>query len=88
MDEDEGGFGDVADSAGAGGDVLEGAPPPGEQREPAFAEAAQGPQQHVVGLVVDVQVPAVGGLLTGVNTPRPAPSQPPSASGGRCLAAA
>ena len=40
MDEDECGFGDVADSAGAEGDVLEGAPALGEQGEAAFAEAA------------------------------------------------
>jgi hypothetical protein len=32
MREDEGGAGDVADLAGAGGDVLEGAPAAGEQR--------------------------------------------------------
>jgi hypothetical protein len=41
MGEDESGAGDVADSARAGGDVLEGAPSLGEQGEPAFPEAAQ-----------------------------------------------
>ena len=42
MGEDECGAGNVADLAGAGGDVLESAPALGEQGEPAFAEAAQG----------------------------------------------
>ena len=41
MGEDEGGAGDVADFAGACGDVLEGAPAADEQGEPAFAETAQ-----------------------------------------------
>ena len=41
MGEDEGGAGDVADFAGACGDVLEGAPAAEEQGEPAFAETAQ-----------------------------------------------
>ena len=36
MSEDERGSGDIADLAGAGGDVLEGAPAAGEQGEPAF----------------------------------------------------
>jgi hypothetical protein len=39
--EDEGGFGDVADLLGAGGDVLQDAPACGQQREAAFAETAQ-----------------------------------------------
>ncbi len=42
MGEDERCAGDVADFAGAGGDVLEGAPAAGEQDEPGFALAAQG----------------------------------------------
>ena len=33
---------DVADLAGAGGDVLQGAPAAGEHGEPPFAQAAQG----------------------------------------------
>jgi hypothetical protein len=37
----QGGFGDGADSVGAGGDVLEGAPAADEQGEAPFAEAAQ-----------------------------------------------
>jgi len=36
MGEDEGGACNVADLAGAGGDVLQGAPAAGEQRKPAF----------------------------------------------------
>jgi hypothetical protein len=43
MGKDEGGAGDVADLAWAGGDVLEGAPAAGEQGEPAFSQAAQRP---------------------------------------------
>jgi hypothetical protein len=39
MGEDECGFDDVADSAGAGGDVVEGSPA-AEEGEAAFAEAA------------------------------------------------
>jgi hypothetical protein len=38
MDEDECGSDDVADLAGAGGDVLQGSPVLGEQGEAAFAE--------------------------------------------------
>ncbi|MEV6866428.1 hypothetical protein AB0M44_36230 [Streptosporangium subroseum] len=52
MGEDEGGFDDVANAAGADGDALEGAPPLGKQGEAAFAQAAQGP-------------PAVGNRLRG-----------------------
>ena len=61
--EDECGAGDVSDFAGAGGDVLEGAPALVEQGERAFAEAAQGPLDGVAGAGVDVQFPAVGGLF-------------------------
>ena len=63
MGEYEGRPRDLADLAGADGDVLEGAPPPGEQGEAALAQAAQGPQQHVAGAGVDVQLRAVGGLF-------------------------
>ena len=38
--EDECGFGDVADSAWAGGGVVDGSPAAGEEGEAAFAEAA------------------------------------------------
>jgi len=59
MGEDERGAGDVADFAGAGGDVLEGAPAAGEQGEPAFAEAAQGTLESVAGTGVDIEFPSL-----------------------------
>lgn len=65
MSEDECGAGDVADFAGAGGDVLEDAPAAFEQGEPAFAEAAQAAVEAVVGAVVDAEGLAVGGVLDG-----------------------
>ena len=43
--------------------MLEGAPAPGEQGEPAFAQAAEGPEQRVTGAGIDIEVPAVGGML-------------------------
>ena len=49
LGEDEGRTGDTADFAEAGSDVLQGAPAAGEQGEPAFAEAAQGPQTLIAG---------------------------------------
>jgi hypothetical protein len=61
--EDEGGAGDVADFAGAGGDVPQGAPAAGEQGEPAFAQAAQRALDGVAGAGIDVQFPPIGGLL-------------------------
>src|SRR5215471_2296466 len=65
MGEDECGAGYVADFAGAGGDVLQGAPAAGEQGEPAFAQAAQGPLDGVAGAGIDVQFTTAGGLLDG-----------------------
>src|SRR5215467_14320371 len=65
MGEDERGAGDVADFAGAGGDVLEGAPALVEQGEPAFAQAAQGPLDGVAGAGVDSEVLGAGGLFDG-----------------------
>src|SRR5437667_8960457 len=65
MGEDEGGAGDGADFAGAGGDVLEGAPALVEQGEPAFAQAAQGALDGVAGAVINVQLPAAWGLFDG-----------------------
>src|SRR5690242_6395937 len=65
MGEDEGGAGDVTDFAGAGGDVLEGAPALVEQGEPAFAQAAQGPLEGVAGAGIDVKFAAAGGLFDG-----------------------
>jgi hypothetical protein len=43
--EDEGGLNDVADLAGAGGDVVQGAPSAGEYGETTFTEAAQAAEQ-------------------------------------------
>ncbi len=65
MGEDERRAGDVADFAGAGGDVVKGAPPAGEQREPSFPEAAQGTLESVVGAGIDVKFPAARRLLDG-----------------------
>src|SRR5213078_132907 len=63
MGEDKRGACDVADFARAGGDVLEGAPALGEQGEPAFAQAAQGPLDGVAGAGIDIQFPAAWGLF-------------------------
>src|SRR6516225_6964427 len=63
MGQDECGAGDVADFAGAGGDVLEGAPALAEQGEPAFAQAAQGPLEGVAGAGIDIEVPPRGRLF-------------------------
>src|SRR5439155_15022695 len=59
----ERGTDDVADLAGAGGDVLEGAPAAGEQGEAAFALAAQRPLDGVAGASADVEFPAAGRLF-------------------------
>jgi hypothetical protein len=74
MGEDKCGFDDVADLAGAGGGVVEGAPAAGEEDEAAFARAAQAAAQGVVGAVVHVEDLVTGGLLIGVPTPIPASS--------------
>src|SRR2546422_11731560 len=63
MDEDECGADDVTDFAGAGGEVPQDSPAAGEQSEAAFAQAAKGTQQHVVGAGVDVEDLAAGGLF-------------------------
>ena len=65
MGDDERRAGDVADFAGAGGDVVKGAPPAGEQREPSFPEAAQGTLESVAGAGIDVKFPAARRLLDG-----------------------
>src|SRR5260370_7919307 len=65
MGEDEGGAGDVADVAGAGGDVLEGAQALVEQGEPAFAQAAKRPLEGVAGAGIDIEVAPIGGLFDG-----------------------
>jgi hypothetical protein len=49
MGEDEGRAGDVADLAGADGDVVQRPPAAGEQGEPAFVQAAQRPLEGVAG---------------------------------------
>ena len=56
-------MGKFTDSTGADGDPLQGAPTAGEQREAAFAEAAGGPVEGVVGLVVGGEDLPAGGLL-------------------------
>jgi hypothetical protein len=56
MGQDERGAGDVTDLAGAGGDVLEGAPAASEQGESSFAQAAQGAEQRIAGAGIDVQL--------------------------------
>src|SRR5215813_8493983 len=63
MGEDERGAGDVADFAGAGGDVLEGAPALVEQGEPAFSQTAQRALDGVAGAGIDVEFPPVSGLF-------------------------
>jgi hypothetical protein len=63
MGEYECGFDDVADLAGAGGDVVEGSPAAGEDGEAAFADAAQAAQESVAGAVVDVEDPVTGGVF-------------------------
>jgi hypothetical protein len=63
MGEDECGAGNVADLAGAGGDVLESAPALVEQGEPAFAEAAQGALEGIAGAGANIEFPSAGGLL-------------------------
>jgi hypothetical protein len=45
---------------GLGGDVLKRAPAAGEQREPAFAQAAKRALDGIAGAGVDVQFPAAG----------------------------
>jgi hypothetical protein len=74
VSQDERGPGDAADLAGAGGDVLEGAPAVGEQSEPAFAQAAQRALDGVAGASIDVEFLPAGGCLTGIRMPMPAPS--------------
>src|SRR5262249_9977852 len=60
MGEDQGCPGDVADLAGAEGDVLECPPAAGEQGEAAFAQAAQGALQGVAGTGADIELGTTG----------------------------
>src|SRR5437879_3190660 len=62
MGQDERGAGDVAVFAGAGSDVLEGAPAAGEQGEPAFSETAQRALDCVAGASSDIGFAAASGL--------------------------
>src|SRR5437764_13440140 len=57
--------GDVADFARAGGDVVEGAPPAGEQGEPSFPQAAQGTLEGIAGTGIDVKFAAARWLPDG-----------------------
>ena len=82
MGADEGGAGDVADLAGAGGDVLEGAPALGEQGEPAFSQAAQRPEYGVAGAGADIEFLPAGWLVDGMQIPMPVPSWPGSTRAG------
>jgi hypothetical protein len=66
MGEDEGRTDDIADLAGADGDVPQGTPALVKQGEPAFAEAAQGALSGVVGTGADVEFASAGWRLTGV----------------------
>jgi hypothetical protein len=61
--EDERGFDDVADLAGAGSEVVRGTPTSGEDSEAAFAQAAQSAEQGIVAAVVDVEDVVTGGLF-------------------------
>jgi WD40 repeat protein len=63
MGQDKGCPHDVADLARAGGDVLEGSPPAGEQGEPAFAQAAQRSLEGVAGTGIDIEFAPACGLL-------------------------
>jgi hypothetical protein len=56
MGQHERGAGDVPDFAGTGGDVVEDTPAAGEQSEPAFAQAAQGPLEGLASAGVDIEL--------------------------------
>ena len=43
--------------------MVKGAPAPGEQGEPSFAQAAQRAQDSVAGAGIDIQFPPVSGLF-------------------------
>ena len=72
--QNERGPGDGADLAGAGGDVLKGAPAAGEQGEPAFAEATKRAEQGVAGAGADTEFLATARLPDRDVNPMPAPS--------------
>jgi hypothetical protein len=61
--EHDGGFGDIADAVGAGGDVLQDAPAAHRQGEAAFAERPHRAAERVGGAVVPAEAAPIGGLL-------------------------
>jgi hypothetical protein len=65
MGEDKRGAGDVANSARAGGDVVEDPPSASEQGESSFPQAAHGALDRVAGAGIDIQFPAASGLPDG-----------------------
>ncbi len=81
----KGGGDDVSDFAGAGGQVLQGAPTLGEQGESTFAEAAQTAQQRVVGPVVRVQPLGSDGLFDRGMHPDAGPLVAAVGQGGQSL---
>jgi hypothetical protein len=74
MGEDKSGAGDVADLAGAGGDVLECAPALVEQGEPAFAEAGRERWRALRVRVLMSRSRPSAGCFTGMWMLIPAPS--------------
>jgi hypothetical protein len=74
LGEHEGGFHDIADAAGTGGDVLQDAPAAHQQGEATFAERPHRAEQLVVGAVVHAEPAPFGGLSNGTWIPKPAPS--------------
>ena len=82
--EDECGAGDVADFAGAGGDVLEGAPALVEQGEPAFSPRQRRDRWRALRERVSIsRSRPSGGCLTGMWMPIPVPSSPGVGQGGQ-----
>jgi hypothetical protein len=65
MGKDERRAGDVADFAGAGGDVVKSAPSAGEQGEASFSQAAKRTLEGVAGAGIDVKFLAAGRLPDG-----------------------
>src|ERR1051326_3397113 len=59
----ERGFDDVADLAGTGGDVMQGAPASGQDGESSLAQTTQSAEQGIVGTGVDIENLPVGRLF-------------------------
>jgi hypothetical protein len=85
LDQDEDGLGYVADLAGAEHHPLQSPPPLGYQREAAFALAAHGAEQCVVGSGVRIELRYPCQFLTGTCTPAPAPSYREPTGNGRSV---